>query len=175
MDRRDPPDEAYGRVTNPERYRVLHEVADDLIVDLARTFDVQVEEDADDAELARRFPPHRIVRLAPATPAAAPIVFSLTTFPGVHVRFGRWWIQSYPSCGCDACDDPPAQVASDLRRDVAAVTGGGLVEGFDGRHLTYALEWDGGTRGGGIAVGGEVARPSGPRRSHRWAAWERRR
>lgn len=175
MDRRDPPDEAYGRVTNPERYRVLHDVADELIADLARTFDVQVEEDADDAELARRFPSHRIVRLVPASPAAAPIVFSLTTFPGVHVRFGRWWIQSYPSCGCDACDDAPAQVASDLRRDVSAVTAGGLVEGVDRRRLTYDLEWEGGSRSGGMAIGGKVARPAGPRGSHRWAAWERRR
>ncbi|MFP5218619.1 MAG: DUF6226 family protein, partial [Actinomycetes bacterium] len=33
-------DSAYGRVTNPERYAGLHQVADELVRDLQERFDV---------------------------------------------------------------------------------------------------------------------------------------
>jgi hypothetical protein len=36
-----PPDDAYGRVTNPHRFAILHDAARGLIDDLVEQFDVQ--------------------------------------------------------------------------------------------------------------------------------------
>ena len=44
------------------------------------------------------------VQLIPADPEAAPIVVVFTAFPGLHNRFGRWYMEPFPDCGCDACD-----------------------------------------------------------------------
>ena len=45
------------------------------------------------------------VKLIPSDPEAAPIVVVFTTFPGLHVRLGRWYKEPFPDCGCDACDE----------------------------------------------------------------------
>ena len=36
---------------------------------------------------------------------AAPIVVAFSGFPGLRVRFGRWHMVAFPTCGCDACDE----------------------------------------------------------------------
>ena len=45
------------------------------------------------------------VRLNPRNAGAAPIAVVFTKFPGLHLRFGRWSKEPFPSCGCDACDE----------------------------------------------------------------------
>jgi Family of unknown function (DUF6226) len=50
---------------------------------------------------------------------------ALTDFPGVDVRFGAWISAAFPRCGCDACDEQPAEVAVELREFVDALIGGG--------------------------------------------------
>ncbi|PKB70731.1 MAG: hypothetical protein BZY87_09425 [SAR202 cluster bacterium Io17-Chloro-G6] len=101
-----PPPEAYSRVTNPERFAGLHEFADALLNRLEAEFAVQRAEDygldpeMESVELARPS-----VRLTPDDADAAPILFTFTAFPGIAARFGCWYWRTFPSCGCDACDE----------------------------------------------------------------------
>ena len=103
-----PPDEAYSRVTNPERFQPLHAAATELLDRLEREFAVERSEvhDADD-ELARIRLAGTPVRLVPHDPQAAPILVAFTDFPGLHLRFGSWRTEPFPNCGCDACDEMP--------------------------------------------------------------------
>jgi len=45
------------------------------------------------------------VTLTPLRTAEAPIAIAFTTFPSLLVRCGRWFVDGFPSCGCDACAD----------------------------------------------------------------------
>src|SRR5690349_6082374 len=123
-----PPDDAYGRVTNPQRYRMVQDAARDLIDELSRLFDVHVSAGDDvDPELRRRFATvivEEMVRFTPNGPDAAPLTFAFTSFPAVVVHAGEWRLGAYPHCGCDACDEVPADVADELRKDVNALTAG---------------------------------------------------
>lgn len=102
-----PEDPAYGRVTNPERFRPLHAAMLEIVERLENDFDVERSEGYGlDAELQRGLEPARPhMRLNPGNPDAAPIAVVFSTFPGLNVRFGRWFTEPFPSCGCDACDE----------------------------------------------------------------------
>ena len=101
-----PPEEAYSRVTNPERFQPLHAAATGLLDRLEREFAVERLEghDADD-ELGRLRLARPPIRLVPQDPQAAPILVAFTDFPGLHLRFGSWRTEPFPDCGCDACDE----------------------------------------------------------------------
>lgn len=117
--------EAYSRVTNPERFAALHDFADALLNRLEREFAVERVEDygldpeLDSGELVRPS-----VRLSPVDADAAPILFTFTAFPGVTARFGRWYCRSFPSCGCDACDETADGEANRLESSINEVTTG---------------------------------------------------
>ena len=100
-----PPEEAYGRVTNPERFLVLHQAMLDALARLEAEFDVQREEGFGlDEELERNLDLARpSVMLAPANPGAAPITVAFLNSPALEVRFGLWWREPFPDCMCDAC------------------------------------------------------------------------
>ena len=85
----DPPDEAYSRVTNPERFQPLHDAATELLDRLEREFAVERVEglDADD-ERGRESLARHPIKLVPQDPQAAPIVVAFTEFPGLQLRFG---------------------------------------------------------------------------------------
>ena len=124
-----PPDEAYSRVTNPERFQPLHAAATELLDRLEREFAVERLEvhDVDD-ELGRirlACPP---VRLVPHDPQAAPIVVAFSDFPGLHLRFGSWRTEPFPNCGCDACDEMPDGLIENMTRMVESVVSGGFRE-----------------------------------------------
>ena len=69
-----PPQEAYSRVTNPERFQPLHDAATELLDRLEREFAVERLEGPDvDDELGRRSLARPAIRLAPHDPQAAPI------------------------------------------------------------------------------------------------------
>ena len=124
-----PPEEAYSRVTNPERFLPLHAVATELLDRLEREFAVDRLEghDADDdwsgVTLAR--PP---IRLVPHDPQAAPIVVAFTDFPGLYLKFGSWHTEIFPNCGCDACDEMPDELIEEMTGMVEAVVSGGFRE-----------------------------------------------
>lgn len=100
-------DPAYSRVTNPERFLLLHTAALEIIGRLESDFEVErAEGHGLDEELERGLNTARPgVNLIPSDPEAAPILVVFTTFPGLHIRFGRWHKEPFPVCGCDACNE----------------------------------------------------------------------
>ncbi len=125
-----PPEEAYSRVTNPERFQPLHGAAIELLGRLERDFDVEREEGYGlDEELERNFNLARpSVKLTPSDTDAAPIVVAFDHFPGLHVRFGKWRKEPFPNCGCDACDETADDLIENMNQMVEAVVSGGFRE-----------------------------------------------
>ena len=125
-----PPEEAYGRVTNPERFLPLQSAAIEVLDRLEQTFDVhRVEGYGLDEELeGARGTVRPSIQLTPADPKAASITVVFTDFPGLFVRFGRWQDVLFPSCGCDACDEDPQDEIERFRESVDRVTAGGFQE-----------------------------------------------
>ena len=109
----------YSRATDPGRYAVLHEAAEKLLDDLAARYTVERRETRE---------PVRTIRLIPHTPAAAPLAVSFTDFPGIVLRLGRWYEEPLPACGCDACDEHPDHLVTELVTQVDALVEGGLWE-----------------------------------------------
>ena len=124
-----PPEEAYSRVTNPERFQPLHDAATELLDRLEREFAVERLEgpDADD-ELGRESLARPPIRLTPHDPQAAPIVVAFTEFPELHLRFGSWRTEPFPNCGCDACDETADGSIEEMTRMVEAIVSGGFRE-----------------------------------------------
>jgi hypothetical protein len=126
-----PPPEAYSRVTNPERFRPLHTLMVDLIGRLEATFDVErLEGYGLDDELERVDLARPSVKLLPRDTSAASIAVSFTAFPGLRVRVGRWRIEAFPSCGCDACEETAEGESARLTQMVDDVTAGRFREGI---------------------------------------------
>jgi hypothetical protein len=120
----------YSRVTNPERFRPLHQRALGLLARLEATYDVERSEAfglvpgmMQPFEYARA-----PVTLTPVAPDAAPIAIAFTNFPSLIVRYGRWHAQSFPSCGCDACAEDAVAEAERLDAIVAKVVAGQFAE-----------------------------------------------
>jgi Family of unknown function (DUF6226) len=102
-----PPPEAYSRVTNPQRFAILHDVAAALLDRLASEFDVERRTGCGlDAELEGGSALARpSVVLVPRDHGAATIGVTFSAFPGLRVRFGQSCTAVFPACGCDACDE----------------------------------------------------------------------
>ena len=102
-----PSDAAYSRATNAERFLALHTAMLEIVDRLSNDFQVERTEGFGlDEELERSLSLARPdVKLTPRDPDASPIVVVFTSFPGLHVRFGRWCKEIFPVCGCDACDE----------------------------------------------------------------------
>ena len=119
-----PPDDAYSRVTEPERFAPLHGWALEVVARLQREYEVTLEEDgATDADLERSPLSRPLMKLTPIQDSSAPVIIAFTDFPGLGVRVGRWLTDWFPSCGCDACDEMPDEVfegSSELLSDVVA-------------------------------------------------------
>ena len=106
-----PPDDAYSRVTEPERFAPLHGWALEVVARLQREYEVTLEEDgATDADLERSPLSRPLMKLTPIQDSSAPVIIAFTDFPGLGVRVGRWLTDWFPSCGCDACDEMPDEV-----------------------------------------------------------------
>ena len=167
-------DDGYGRVTNPERFAVVGEAADGLVAELRDRYDVRVAEGRDvDPELAAMHPGClRVVRLTPAAMVAAPLTLAWTPFPGVHVRFGRWYRRGFPHCGCDGCGDLGADVAHELRTEVGLLVEGHFVESFDGVHLRHAFRSAARSSSSEVLVRGTpLAAQLGPPATLVWEPW----
>jgi hypothetical protein len=111
-----PPLQAYSRVTNPERFAPLCNLAAKLLDRLETEFDVERAEGYGlDPELEDKKAARPSVSLVPRDVSAAPITITFSAFPGVHVRFGRWCTMAFPACGCDACDEITESEAQRLK------------------------------------------------------------
>ena len=129
-----PPEEAYGRVTDPGRYAGLHAVGRDLLDELESRFAVTRETFTESARHGAERAP--AVRLIPANPAAAPLTLIFTAFPGLEVRMGSDVWMHLPVCGCDACDETVEESAEQLRDQVEA-----LIAGTFGERLIRKRGW----------------------------------
>ena len=174
----DPPEEAYGRVTDPQRYALLHDAARALLDRLEREHDVERAEGLDlDPELAGQPFAASLVRLTPRDRAAAPLTVLLTSFPGVHVRLGRWYHDALPHCGCDACDEDGDQLAEDLLQLAEAAVTGRFTEeltGGDHPELRFSLAFDGGGSSGTTPLDRGRAAALGPPAELLWRPWPAR-
>ena len=121
-----PPEDAYSRVTNAERFRSIHQMALDMLARLEAEFDVdrmegygQDDEMEEHIELARPS-----IKLTPRGDSRAPITMVFTAFPGIGVKVGRWHSRWFPNCGCDACDETAEDEYSKLEELVEAAVSG---------------------------------------------------
>lgn len=184
----EPPPEAYSRVTDAERFRPLHRLALDLLEHLATEYDVSRTETFEPGPGMTHFeharPP---VTLTPADPAAGPIAIAIaiafTPFPSLIARFGRWIVEPFPSCGCDACAETAEGEGARLEALVQEVVAGRFREELSIPWLGDArLGWSfgdvgvAGHRSGGTRLPRAHAaalRGRGPRRVQ-WSPWPRR-
>jgi hypothetical protein len=124
----DPPEEAYSRVTNPERFLPLHGSVERLLGRLEATFDVEREEGYDLDDELGRYAAKPTVRLAPRSADGGSLTIVSTSFPGLLVRLGHWVVEPVPVCGCDACDETAEQEQARLESMVGDLTTGRLTE-----------------------------------------------
>lgn len=173
VDTEQPDQEAYGRVTNPERYQIVVEAARDRIDDLTEAYQVKSEAGEPKAD----FPEwadgsETVVRLQPVR--GAPLTFMVTDFPGVMVRVGEWGIHALPVCGCDACNESPKEVVERLNDLVDAAIEGTYEEQLTKRTLTYGYP----SRRGSLFTEKPLERGEWKRygipTTHRWPAWPTR-
>ena len=182
-----PPPEAYSRVTNAERFRPLHPAMLETIGRLESDFEVERTEGYGlDEELERGLGlAHPCVRLNPRDPDAAPIAVAFSALPGLHLRFGRWHTELFPSCGCDACDESTEVQIERLNEMVDDVTSGRFREAiqrplipFIGYGWTKTEFWSPGGRSSSESrIDGRRAHEmSGGRRrlDLDWRPWHRR-
>ncbi len=117
--REGPPEEAYGRVTDPGRYAALHEVGWDLLDELERRYAVtratSTEPDVHSSD------PAPVVLLVPTDPAAAPLTIVFDAYPGLLIRMGRNSGGHLPVCGCD---ETVEECTERLRDFLEALTAG---------------------------------------------------
>lgn len=117
---------------------------------------------------------------------SAPIALMVSTFPGLTERFGQWFAEPLPSCGCDACDESAEGESERLNEMVDDVVTGKFREAirrslisFRGTGWRETKLWsDVGRRTNRSRVDGLRAREmSGGRRrlELNWKPWRRRR
>jgi hypothetical protein len=148
--RRDPSEEEYSRVTDPARYRILHERAEAWLDELvARDLGRVDEIDSGRAWLLVHHH-HGVESLRVVVPMCAgaqPLVLELwDPRPGLPagVRIGAGvpavLLDMNPYCGCDACDDGSARLLQQLDEWLLRVLDGSLrVEvSVDSTRLCYA-------------------------------------
>ncbi len=159
-----PPEEAYSRVTEPERFAPLHDWALDTVARLERDYEViRVEGVGLDHDLERSQISRPTIKLTPLQDSGAPATIVFTDFPGLAVRMGRWFTDWFPSCGCDACDEMPDGVFEEFTRLVRCVVSSGFRESLyllprgDGR-CTREFRSDEYHRSGGSRVSRDEAR-----------------
>ena len=137
-----PPDDAYSRVSHPERFAPLIAVTDALIAYLTRWYRVEAEESVDEQG-------DRVVDLVPEE--GAPVRLRFTAFPGVDLHAGARLRVVAPTCGCDACDETAESAIEQVEGALLAVAGGGLTEfssrGPRGSHVVGLRMLDGSASG----------------------------
>ena len=130
-----PPDDAYSRVTEQERFRPLHDWALEAVARLQSDYEVTWDEGkVIDTELERASLSRPILKMTPLQGSCAPITIAFTDFPGLAVRFGRWATEWFPSSGCDACDEMPDREFERFTELLSNVVAGRFLESL---HLPH--------------------------------------
>ena len=130
---RERPDPANNRVTNPEQFLPLPSAVQQIIEQLDNDFEVDGAEGCGlDEEFERGMNPVRpVVNLIPADPEAAPIVEAFTSSPCLQIRFGTWYKEPIPSCGCDAYDESAEGAVERLNDMLDGVAAGRFREAIE--------------------------------------------
>lgn len=168
-----PDEDAYGRVTNPERFQEVVDAAVALIGKLVEEFDV-VQTPGSSAIDFPNWPdaPAETIRLVPRE--GTPLAFLITDFPGVGIRFGEWETKAFPTCGCDACHEQPSEVAQKMSDLVEAAVGGSCVEELTKRKLLRSFAGSLGTASSKSRLERGEWRRLGQPGVHKWPPWTRR-
>ncbi|CAN5860292.1 hypothetical protein BH23ACT2_BH23ACT2_12330 [soil metagenome] len=131
----EPEDDAYGRVTDPEQWRALHDATTRLIEELTDGCSVTRTDAVDlDPWAAGMWPGSPATRLEPRSGGSV-ITFTFTSHPGVMVSYGHAGSDAFPRCGCDACDEDPGEEAKRMADVVRDVVSGGFTETRTRRRL----------------------------------------
>ena len=146
-----PPDDAYSRVSHPERFAPVLTVIDALVDHLETWYLVNVDRRADDSGT-------RVVHLQPTTGAAITIT---ATAESVGIDAGALFRDIVPGCACDACDESAATVADQLEVTLLSIAAGGLREVFPVGQRRWLHTRIRTVDGGGRSSGGEPS-PSVP-------------
>jgi len=175
------PDSFSARVSDPGRFQVLPETAEEILDQLAERYVVDRRESKEPTGPAPGAEVVRTVRLMPRSPAAGPLSIAFTDFPGIVLRLGRWFIEPSPDCGCDDCAEDPGELVMSLRAQVLAHVEGGLWErvrrGVTGSWLETRLIGTGvsATRQAPIdPAEARAARREGFAAAVQWDPWTRR-
>jgi hypothetical protein len=138
-----PPDDAYSRVSHPERFAPVTGVVDALVDHLETWYDVDVDRRSEESGA-------RVWHLRPTTGA---MVTLTGTAESVGIEAGALTREYAPSCTCDACDETAESVADQIEDTLLAIAAGGLREVYpvgQRRWLHTELRTpDGGRRSGG--------------------------
>jgi hypothetical protein len=179
MNHASPLPEEFARATRSGRFAVLHEAAEALLDDLGKQYTVERRETKE--SLAEDGPLVRTVWLVPHTPAAATLAVGFSEFPRVVLRFGRWYQQALPACGCDVCDEDPAVLTAEMRAQVTALVEGGLWErvrrGLGGswsEALLVGTDFRVSQQAALVPSEARAARREGFAAAAQWAPWPRR-
>jgi Family of unknown function (DUF6226) len=180
-----PPPEAYSRVTNPKRFASLHDSATGLLDRLEREFETERREACgldleleEDCNLVRPS-----IAVLPCEAGAAPITIAFSDFPGLRVRFGRWYVLAFPTCGCDACDETMESETERLTSLLDNMTAGRFREAIrvraDGTVWKESEFWFSGGRRCPEELRLDQTRTrklldGGDRSSYEWGPWPRR-
>ena len=131
---RSPDDDAYSRVTNPERWRLIGARADAWTHTLTELGLARVDESTNVEWVSERLASNlrgRTDLIVPTTPGALCLVFarlSVEDAPdaGVVVGVGNpaELLVMVPDCGCDACDSGSADALEELDEHIINVVGG---------------------------------------------------
>lgn len=119
-----PPPEAYHRVTNPERFAALHDLARDELGELTARYAVTREDTTlPDISGTGTAP---AVRLIPDAARAATLTVLFTHFPGLYLDAGPTLRVAFPACGCDACGGSAEDEGPRFVQQLEVVTAGGF-------------------------------------------------
>ena len=150
-----PREEEYSRVTDPARYRIVHQRAtawaEAAVALLGATYEVVPVPEGDDAPTSWRVPLASSWRLASTRPGTIPLYLHATASPqpagmltGLLVAIGRpgFDLELIPDCGCDACDWGSDGLLEHVDWVIAGVLTGELraAKGGDSRHEWSSLE-----------------------------------
>ncbi|WEK61434.1 MAG: DUF6226 family protein [Candidatus Microbacterium colombiense] len=134
-----PPEEAYSRLSHPERFAPLLCDLDAVVAYLAAHYVVDVDR--------QTVGPETRVALRPST--GAPVTITATV-ESARITAGALFHTDAPQCSCDACDESAETVADQLEADLLAIAAGGLRERFPVGsrrwHFTQLCSLDGGYR-----------------------------
>ncbi|WP_139177738.1 DUF6226 family protein [Ruania alba] len=129
----EPPDEAYSRVSDPRKYRIVGARAlawQQALAGLGLATAVSVPV----TDLPWRLPVGAGTRLTPHAAGTEPLVLvtnALQDVPGCILTLGIGappaWLDPEPDCGCDACDFGSANLLEAIDTSIGAIVRGGIV------------------------------------------------